>query len=139
MKREVHAVADGDDALVAARIMRDHDVGFLPVCDVNGRVIGVLTDRDLAIRVCAEDSPPATRRVCAVMTGAVISCRPTQTVSHAERLMRRHHLTRVVVVDDENRPVGVVSLSDVAQYAAPARVGRTLRTVTERKYAPERP
>lgn len=116
MKREVHVVADA-----------------------SGRVVGVLTDRDLAIRVCAEDAPAVTRRVGDVMTSGAVSCWVTQSITHAERLMRRHHLTRVVVVDENSRPVGIVSLSDVAQYDAPARVGRTLRAVAERKYAPERP
>lgn len=139
MKRDVHTVTAIEDALLAARIMRDHDVGFLPVCDEAGRVIGALTDRDLALRVCAEDSRAASTPVGAVMTHGAISCRPTQAVSHAERLMRRHQLTRIIVVDDQDRPVGVVSLSDVAQYEPVSRVGRTLRTVAQRKYAPERP
>ena len=139
MKRNVHAVADVDNVLVAARIMRDQDVGFLPVCDEAGRVVGVLTDRDLAVRVCAEDSRPAATPVGAVMTRGAISCRPTQNVRHAERLMSHHHLTRIIVVDEQDRPLGVVSLSDVAQYERPSRVGLTVRTVAERKYAPERP
>ena len=139
MKRDVRAVAEIDAALVAARIMREHDVGFLPVCDEAGRVVGVLTDRDLALRVCAEDSRPAATPVGSVMTRGAISCRPMQPVSHAERLMRQHHLTRIMVVDDENRPVGVISLSDIAQYEPASRVGRTLHTVAQRKYAPERP
>jgi len=139
MKRNVHVVADIDDALVAARMMRDHDVGFLPVCNEAGCVVGIVTDRDLALRVCAEDLRAVATPVGAVMTHGAISCRPQQTIGHAERLMRRHLVTRILVVDDEARPIGVVSLSDVAQYERPARVGRTLRAVTVRKYAPERP
>lgn len=139
MKRNVHAVADVDDALVAARIMRDHDVGFLPVCDAAGRIIGVITDRDLAVRVCAEDARAATTPVGSVMTRGAVSCRPTHTVGHAERLMRRHHLTRLPVTDEQGRPLGIVSLSEIAQYERASRVGQTLKTIAERKYAPERP
>jgi CBS domain-containing protein len=139
MKRNVHTVAEGEDALVAARIMRDKDIGFLPVCDDAGRVVGVLTDRDLVLRVCAEDSHPAATPVATVMTRGSVACRETSSIACAERLMRRHHITRIVVLDEEQRPLGIVSLSDVAQYERLSRVGHTLRTVAERKYAPERP
>lgn len=139
MRRNVHAVGERDDVLVAARIMRDNDVGFLPVCDEAGSVIGVLTDRDLALRVCAEDARAPATPVGSVMTRGVISCRPTHSVAHAERLMRKHHLTRIVVIDERRRPVGIVSLSDVAQYERPSTIGRALRAIAERKYAPERP
>jgi CBS domain-containing protein len=74
-----------------------------------------------------------------VMTVGAISCRPSHSVAHAERQMRSHHLTRVVIVDADDRLLGILSLSDVAQYVRPSRVGRTVRTVAERKYAPERP
>ena len=53
--------------------------------------------------------------------------------------MHRHHVTRIIVVDEQTRPVGIVNLSDVAKCEAPSRVGRSLRMVTERQYAPERP
>jgi CBS domain-containing protein len=139
MKRNVHTVAEGEDVLVAARIMRENDVGFLPVCDDAGRVVGVLTDRDIVLRVCAEDSHPSATPIASVMTRGAISCRPEQTVAHAERLMRQHLITRILVIDEQAHPVGIVSLSDVAQYERPSRVGLTLQTVAERKYAPERP
>ena len=73
------------------------------------------------------------------MTRGAIACRPTHTVAHAERLMRKHHLTRIIVVDEQRRPIGIVSLSDVAQYERPSRIGQTVRAIAERKYAPERP
>ena len=119
--------------------MRDKDVGFLPVCDEAGGVVGVITDRDLVVRVWAEEARPAATQVGSVMTRGTICCRPTHTLGHAERLMRRHHLTRLLVTDDRAHPVGVVSLSDIAQYERASRVGQTLKTIAERKYAPERP
>ena len=139
MKRTVHAVADCDDAMTAARIMRDEDVGVLPVCDTRGSVVGMLTDRDLAIRLCAADGRAATTTVGTLMTRGAVTCRPTHSIAQIERMMQSHRLTRILVTDEAGRPLGIVSLSDIAQYDRPARVGRTIQVVAERKYAPERP
>lgn len=139
MKRSVHAVAETDDALAAARIMRDEDVGFLPVCDANGSVVGVVTDRDIAIRLCADDGRASTTLVGALMTRGPVTCEPTQSIAHVERVLQSHRITRIVVADDAGRPLGIVSLSDIAQYDRPSRVGRMIQVVAERKYAPERP
>jgi len=119
--------------------MREQDLGFLPVCDEAGRVVGVVTDRDLARRVCAEDARASATPVRDIMSVGVVACRPAHTVAHAERQMRRHKVTRIVIKDDEDRLLGVLSLSDVAQYVRDAQTGSTLRVISERKYQPERP
>ncbi len=139
MKRDVRWVTVDDDLLAAARVMRDHDIGFLPVCDGHGVAVGILTDRDIVIRACAEDALASATTVGSVMTRGVTACRPGDSLAFAEAAMREHRVTRVVVVDDRGAPVGVLSLSDVAQYERPVKVGETLRTVAQRKYAPERP
>jgi CBS domain-containing protein len=139
MRRPVHTVFEGDTVLVAARTMRDADVGLLPVRDAHGVVVGVITDRDITTRACAEAVDPVTAIVRNVMTRAVIACRPADPVTKAVALMRRHKVTRIIVVDERGAAVGLLSLSDIAQYERPAKIGRTLQTVAERKYAPERP
>jgi CBS domain-containing protein len=138
MKREVHSVSEHDTVATAAQVMREHEVGFLPVCDQHGIVVGVVTDRDLVVRACAEGCDPSTV-VSRVMTRARIACRPEDPISRADALMRRHRISRVVITDAGGAPAGVLSLSDLAQYEAPTRVGRTIQRVAERKYAPERP
>lgn len=135
MKRPVMRVRRTESVEDAARLMRDHDLGFVPVCDDDGVVIGVLTDRDIATRVCAAGAHAHDTLVETVMTAGVVACRPTDRVSRAIALMRRHRLTRVLVTDAVGAPVGVLSLSDIAQYERPWKIGRTLRTVAERKYA----
>jgi CBS domain-containing protein len=139
MKRNVRVIAEGDDARAAARLMRDEDVGLLAVCDGRGGVVGVLTDRDIALRVCVGRDPPNAVLVRTVMTKNPICCRPTHRVAHAEALMRRHRVTRILVIDDAGKLVGIVSLSDIAHYEPPSKVGAIFRSVAERKYAPERP
>jgi CBS domain-containing protein len=139
MRRTVHAVSEHASVREAAGVMRELDIGFLPVVDDAGLLIGVVTDRDIVTRACALDEEMGARPVRRIMTDALVTCAPDADIAHAASEMRSRHVTRVPVVDALGRVVGIVSLSDLAQYDAPARVGRTLRTVAERKYGPERP
>jgi CBS domain-containing protein len=140
MKRDVRTVLEDTDVAAAARIMRDADVGLLPVLDAErGVVRGVLTDRDIVVRVCAAGLSLGDTTVAAVMTAGVVACRPDHTVAHAEGLMRSHRITRILVTTEDGALAGLLSLSDVAQYEPPSKTGRVVRDVAERKYAPERP
>lgn len=89
----------------------------------------MLTDRDLAMKVCAADRQPILTEVGDVMSRPAVSCRGSQDRSFAERRMRAHGLTRLAVVDDERRVLGVLSLSDLDRHGAKRGVGRTLRDV----------
>src|SRR6266571_4950983 len=93
----------------AARRMRAEAVGLLPVCDDDGRAVGVVTDRDLATRVCADNLPADRTRVGEVMTKTLVACRQTDEVEHALELMLRHQKTRILVTDSDGRVLGVVS------------------------------
>ncbi len=139
MKQRVRFVREHDTAQAAARRMREADIGFLPVCDSQGKVTGAVSDRDLAVRVCAENLPSGSTQVGKVMTREVVSCLPTDTLSHAEMLMREHHKSRVMVIDEEGGLRGVLSLSDIVQYEKPSRAAKALLGVTSRKYRPESP
>lgn len=119
---------------IASR-MRSRDIGFLPVCDDTGEVVGTVTDRDLVVRAMAErlsyDAP-----VHRVMTARPIACHADDDVRRAEELMRTHYKSRMICVDDRGRPVGVISLSDIADADYPWRVGRVLRDVSSRERHP---
>ncbi|MBX3263882.1 MAG: CBS domain-containing protein [Labilithrix sp.] len=122
-----------------AALMRTRKLGFIPVCDERGRVVGTVTDRDLAIRVLAECQSASSARLLAstplryVMTPGPITCLPDDELELAEDLMRRYHKSRIVCVDAERRPVGVISLSDIARRDRADRVGELLRAITERE------
>ncbi|KYF92956.1 hypothetical protein BE20_10580 [Sorangium cellulosum] len=134
MKREIQCVMTSDTIQTAARKMRDANVGFLPVCDDEGKVLGTLTDRDLAIRVLA-DSRPLSTKAGDVMTRAVVACRPDDEVHRAEQLMGQHHKSRVLCTDADGRLVGIISLSDIAQREDDKNTAQTVRRVTEREAA----
>ena len=117
MSSPVRTVRDTEDALLVASLMREHDVGFLPVCDAAGRVVGVVTERDLAIRVCAENAEAMDVVVSHIMTSPPITCRPTQSVDDVRRRMTAHRHSVLAVVDAGDHPVGVISLWDIYESA----------------------
>jgi len=96
----------------AAGVMREQDVGAVVVTDPSGGVRGVVTDRDVAVRAVAERKGPDTR-IEEVLSGEIVTASPDDTVADAVRLMRRHAIRRLPVVV-EGKPVGIVSLGDLA-------------------------
>ncbi|MEU9548936.1 CBS domain-containing protein [Streptomyces werraensis] len=96
----------------AARLMRDHDLGAVLVTD-DGRLRGLVTDRDLVVRSVAEGLDPEETTVVRACSEDLVTVRPDDELDVAVRLMREHAVRRVPVVDGEH-PVGVLSLGDVA-------------------------
>ncbi len=95
-----------------ARLMRDHDLGAVLVAD-DGRLRGLVTDRDLVVRSVAEGVDPEETTVVQACSEDLVTVRPDDELDLAVRLMREHAVRRVPVVDGE-QPVGVLSLGDVA-------------------------
>jgi CBS domain-containing protein len=135
MKRGVECISASESVQGAAGRMASANIGFLPVCDGENKVLGTLTDRDLALRVLAEGKP-GTTTVGEVMTREVVACSPTDDLRKAERLMGENHKSRILCCDDDGRLVGVISLSDIAQWEEGSRAAKTLKQVTEREAHP---
>jgi CBS domain-containing protein len=115
-----------------AALMRDHNIGFVPVCDETGAVVGTLTDRDLTIRVVADRRSPATTTAEQIMTPEIIFCSPDDSLIVAEDLMAQYRKSRVVCADADRKPLGVISLSDLSRVERSARIIRVLRAVSTR-------
>jgi CBS domain-containing protein len=135
MTAEVESVEPGRDVETVAQIMRELNVGFVPVCQKNGTVVGVITDRDIAIRVVAEGRSGNTK-VEEVMTEDAITCHPSADLQEVERLMRAHQVERIVVVDDDARLAGVISLIDLAQVEDERKVGQVFGDIGGREAVP---
>lgn len=120
-------------AAQAAMLMRDCHCGALPVVmsHANHKVVGIVTDRDLCVKVIAEKQHPEDVLVDACMTVAPICCNREDDVSQAMATMAEHHVRRVIVVDHENHLQGIVSLTDLLEYgvATPEEVARLLTPV----------
>ncbi len=120
---------------LAARRMRDLNIGFLPICQ-NGKVLGVITDRDIAIR-CLAEAKPATTRVDQVMSRQIVACRPEDSIQRAQEIMGQAQKSRLLVLNAMGVLVGVISLSDIAQLEPDSdNVARTMREVTDREARP---
>jgi CBS domain-containing protein len=135
MKREVECVEPTEPVQAAARRMRDANVGFLPVCDSSRKVLGTITDRDIAIRIVAEGRPPTTA-AADVMTREVVACRSDDDVTRAEQLMGSRQKSRIICTDKDGRLAGVISLSDIAQVEEGSRASETMKQVTDREARP---
>jgi CBS domain-containing protein len=96
----------------AAQRMRDEDIGDVIVLD-RQRVFGILTDRDIAVRVVADDRDPVTTTVRDVCTSDLVTLSPNDDVTRAIEIMRQKAIRRIPVVDN-GTPVGVVSIGDLA-------------------------
>jgi CBS domain-containing protein len=123
------SVSPGDSIQNAARIMRDHDTGAVPVVD-NGRPVGILTDRDIVVRAVAEDGQ-LNRPVRDIVSGDVVCATPDMSTHEAADLMSEHQIRRLPVVEND-RLVGIVSLGDLAvKEAKDKRIGDTLEHISE--------
>ena len=132
MQTSVRWVTADDSALVAARVMRDANIGFLPVCDKSGRFVGTLTDRDVATRVVAENMPAGTV-VSEIMSRETVICRPEEDVSVAEERMSDSKKSRIVCVDEGGHVRGIISVTDLMIHDENGqRVLRTMRRISHR-------
>ncbi|NTX04425.1 CBS domain-containing protein [Myxococcus sp. CA051A] len=117
MTKNVETIEADESLRVAALRMRTCNIGSLPVTD-GGQLVGMLTDRDITVRSTALGQDPNETRVREVMTTALITCEPDATLSTAEQLMEDKMVRRLVVVDEARRPLGILSLDDLATVPA---------------------
>jgi CBS domain-containing protein len=113
----------------AAKMMRDEDVGLAPIVE-GDRLVGVLTDRDIAVRVVAEELDPERVKVSEVASRDVVTLDPDEDLDEALRLMARHQVRRLPVVEEDGRLVGVVAQADVAQEADERRTGEVVEKIS---------
>ncbi len=128
MSPRAETVTTQENVRRAARTMQAADIGCLPVLD-DGELVGVVTDRDLATRVLGEDRDPATTSVGDVMTKGCTVLRSDADVDDLAELMSKEQLHRVVILDEHDDPVGVVSTGDLAR-RNPERAAEALAEIT---------
>ncbi|MGZ6011614.1 MAG: CBS domain-containing protein [Caulobacteraceae bacterium] len=128
MTAQVATAKPADSIKAVAKIMKDVDTGAVPVSD-NGKVIGLITDRDIVLRVVAEGGD-LNGPVSAVMSEDVQTCREDDNLADAAALMGSHQLRRLVVVNDASRLVGILSLGDIALDYGAKKVGQTLEEIS---------
>lgn len=131
MTREPSTLAPASTIGEAATIMRQDDCGSVPIVD-GGRLVGIITDRDIVVRVLAGGKDPKTTRVSDAMTADPVTVGPDSSVDDAQKVMAEHQVRRLPVVED-GRLVGLVVIGQVARRDDAKDVGETLKEVSANK------
>ncbi|GLK52262.1 CBS domain-containing protein [Maricaulis virginensis] len=113
----------------AAYLMRDANIGFIPVVD-GKRLVGIITDRDIVIRAVADNRPATEKTVGDFMSDRPVCCQEDDDVNDVVRKMEKYRVRRLPVIDDNHTIVGVVALGDIAQRMSHAVSGELLSTVS---------
>ena len=114
----------------AAQKMRDEDAGIIPIVD-GDRLVGTITDRDVAIRVVAEGKNPESTTVGEIASRDLVTIDPQQDLDEALRLMAQHQVRRLPVVEEDGRLVGILAQADVAREASAEQTGRVVEEISE--------
>src|SRR5690349_4938218 len=123
-----------DDSLTdAAAIMARRDVGFVPVVESRDtrKLIGCITDRDIAVRAVAEGKDPDATYVREIMSEDVVCCTPEDDLRRVKDLMEEYQLHRVVVCDEQGSVIGVVATADIARALDEEAVGETTKSISQ--------
>ena len=126
----LETIAAGDSVKNAAARMRAFDLGCLLVRD-DQELVGVITDRDIAMRVTAAGKNARTTAVSEVMSPGIICCSEDQDVDEVARLMEINQLHRLVLIDREGHPTGIVSLGDLARHGCEEQAARVLIAISQ--------
>jgi CBS domain-containing protein len=131
MTPDVISVTADTTLMDAARIMKNLDIGPLPVC-LGNRLLGMVTDRDITVRATAEGLDPCQTPVRDVMTPEAVCCHESDDVRAAAQMMQAAQLRRLLVVDEDGLLVGIVSLADIVLHTGDEWLaGKTLEKVSE--------
>lgn len=130
MSANPRTVSSDQPIVDAARVMRDENVGLVPVVD-GDRLVGTVTDRDIAIRVVAEQQDPGSTQVQEIASTDLVTVDPQQGLDEALRLMAQHQVRRLPVVEEDGRLVGIVAQADVARAGSDAQTGELVEEISK--------
>ena len=133
--RTVTSCTNRDTLARAASQLWEHDIGCLPVLGDDGRLCGMITDRDIAMAAFLQGAPLRSISVSSVMSKEVAACHPDDEVDAVVQTLTARQLHRLPVIDDDRRLIGIVSLNDIARAASagkipPASVAKVLAAIS---------
>jgi CBS domain-containing protein len=117
MKWPVHTCRSDDSLDYVAQLMWEGDCGCVPVVDGAGRLLAMITDRDICMAAHFQGGPLRALKVKDAMSKRVFACRPSDTIGVAENIMRSNQVRRLPIVDENDHVVGILSLTDIAAEA----------------------
>ena len=130
MTSEPCTIDAGKSVAYAAKMMKEEDVGLAPIVE-GDKLVGMLTDRDIAIRIVAEGRNPDQVKVRDVASKQVVTIDPQQDLDEALRIMAKHQVRRLAVVEEGGRLVGVVARADIARKGDDTRTGQLVEEISK--------
>lgn len=135
MTRDPQSVTATQTVADAVKVMTTENCGVVPVVesDRENTVIGVVTDRDIALRACAEDASGPAATISSVMSSSVFSVAPSDDLARVREVMQNAGVRRVPVVDDKGKLLGIISMKDVAENLGAREVGDLDSNILDQK------
>ena len=130
MTSDPRGVESSTSVAEAARLLKDVDVGSLPIVD-EGRLVGMVTDRDIVTRVVAEGKDVGSTTVGEIASKELVTVDPQQNLDEALRLMAQHQIRRLPVVEEDGRLVGILAQADVAQQGEDTKTGQMVERISD--------
>lgn len=113
MITDVGFCTTGESLMKAAEIMRLRDCGVVPIVDEDGRVAGMLTDRDICLAIAARNRKASDVKTIEILNGGAIVCLPDEKLTDALRKMRKNQIKRLAVIDENHKLLGILSIGDI--------------------------
>jgi CBS domain-containing protein len=130
MSRDLACINSEDSVATAAKLMKDYDVGSIPVC-ADKKLVGIITDRDIALRSIAEGENQDQKNISDIMTSNLVVGNPEMNVDDAAKLMSSKKIRRLPIVENNNL-VGIVALGDISlEPALQDNAEDTLKNISE--------
>ena len=123
------AITPDTSAREAAQLMKSEDTGVVPIVD-GGKVVGVITDRDIALRIVGEGGSPDSA-VGQIASKQLVTVDPQQSLEEAARLMGEHQVRRLPVVEEDGRLVGILSQKDIADAGHDVLTGEVVEKISQ--------
>jgi CBS domain-containing protein len=134
MTKDPACCVASNTVLQCAEMMKTHDVGSMPIVESEGsrRLVGILTDRDIVVKVVAEGLAPDATPIGDVMSREPVVVRPDEELDQTMERMKDRQVRRVPVVDEQNRLVGIIAQADVATHGQDnKKTGEMVREISE--------
>ena len=129
MHEGCECINESETVLEAAKRMEQQDIGVLPICGNDDRLKGMLTDRDVVVKVLAHDMDPATKRVGELAQGTPVCVSSEASIDEALELMREHAVKRLPVIDENKKLCGIITEADVATSLSPKETGEVVGAI----------
>jgi len=115
LRKKLESVDDTTSVQEVAKKMKDRDVSSLVVVDPNGKPVGIVTERDIVTKVCINDLPTSTVVSKEIMSKPLITIKGRSSTSTAAEMMIKNDVRHLLVIDDENKPIGIITPLDLTR------------------------